>query len=356
MPVLYSFRRCPYAIRARLALRAAGFQPGRNLELREVDLRGRPPELLEASPRGTVPVLVLADGTVLAESLEIMRWAWRQHLPGAAPAADGPCVARREPWLGEDPVAPDDQAAGAAAAAEALLRDADGPFKHHLDRCRYPERFGVADAAHHRAEALALLRGWNRLLQSGGWLLGCRPSLVDTALLPFVRQFRLGDPAGFDAEPQLEALQAWLQRFLASPELAAVMEPPWGLRQPWSSPRWLYHLALADDWSRARCTGVYPWSTRGQLQQQVGFVHLCRADQIAATWRRFYADAGPLRLLSLDPAALLAAGRQLRHEPAPGGTELFPHLYGGPLPLEAVRADGRFRAGEPAGSPQGAVA
>lgn len=328
VPVLYSFRRCPYAIRARLGLRAAGLEPGVSLELREVDLACRPPELIAASAKATVPVLLEPGGEVIDESLAILRWALEQGDP--------------QGWLAG-------WSAERRAAGAALIEQNDGPFKHHLDRFRYPERFGVADPERHRAAALELLRAWNRRLEAGGWLLGSRPALADIALLPFVRQFRQSDPAGFDAEPALAALQAWLARFLASPELAAVLAPPWGWRQSWLSPSWLYHLALAGDWQQARAEGIYPWSTRARRQAEVGFVHLCRAHQLAATWERFYADAGAVRLLTLDPAALTAAGLELRDEPAPGG-ELFPHLYGGPLPLAAVRHHASYRPQEPAGA------
>ncbi|MCS5699306.1 DUF952 domain-containing protein [Cyanobium sp. FGCU-52] len=329
LPVLYSFRRCPYAIRARQGLRAAGFEPGVSLELREVDLACRPPELLAASAKATVPVLVLPSGDVIDESLAILHWALEQRDPQGW-------------WAGWRA---DQRATGAS-----LIEANDGPFKHHLDRWRYPERFEVAEPARHRAAALDILRDWNQRLEAGGWLLGSRPALVDWALLPFVRQFRLSDPDGFDAEPALAALRAWLARFLESPELAAVMAPPWGPQRSWPSPHWLYHLALAEDWNRARTQELYPWSTRGRRQADVGFVHLCRAHQIASTWQRFYADAGPVRLLTLDPAALTAAGLELREESAPGSGELFPHLYGGPLPLAAVRHHASYRPHEPAGA------
>jgi glutathione S-transferase len=209
-PVLYSFRRCPYAIRARLALAAAGFQPGETLELREVSLKAKPPELLAASAKGTVPVLVGAAGPqgqqVLEESLEIMAWALEHRDPHA--------------WLaGWSPAA--------AATMAALIAENDGPFKHHLDRFKYSDRYPSEPSEAHRLAGLAILRRWNDRLEAGGWLLGSRPSLADWALLPFVRQFRLADPQAFEASADLAALQAWLQRFLDGPELAAVMTAPW---------------------------------------------------------------------------------------------------------------------------------
>lgn len=312
--VLYSFRRCPFAIRARLALAAAGWLPGRDLELREVALAAKPPELLEASPRGTVPVLVAPDGGVLGQSLAIMHWALERADPHG--------------WLaGWDPAA--------QQVMQALIAENDGPFKHHLDRHRYPERYAGEQGGDPRGQALAILHAWDGRLRPGGWLLGDRPSLADWALLPFVRQFGLSEPPGWAAAAGLEALQDWLDRYGGSPALAAVMDPPWGLRRSWRSPRWIYHLALAGDWASARATGEYRISTRGLSLEQVGFIHASYAHQIAATYQRFYADAGPLKLLMIDPQRLAALGLPLRAEAAPDSGELFPHIYGA-LPVEVV--------------------
>lgn len=305
-------------MRARLALHAAGVKPGRDLELREVSLRAKPPELLEASAKGTVPVLVSAEG-VHDESLAIMHWALRRHDP--------------EGWLSG-------WGSAELAAGEALIAENDGPFKQHLDRFTYPDRHreaGLAAREEHRRQGLAILRRWNRELRPGGWLLGARPSLADLALLPFVRQFRLADPQAFAAEPGLEALRTWLQRFLESAQLAAVMAPGWAPRSPWRSPGWLYHLALRSDWQAARGQGEYRFSTRGQALEQVGFVHLSQAHQVAATAERFFGDipSAELLLLCIDPERLRNDGVEVRLEAAPGTGELFPHLHG-PLPLRAV--------------------
>jgi glutathione S-transferase len=313
---LYSFRRCPYAMRARLALAAAGLQPGRDLELREVTLKAKPPELLAASAKGTVPVLVLPDGVVLEESLAIMRWALAQADP--------------QGWI-------TGRGSAEHGLIESLLAQNDGPFKHHLDRFKYPDRYPGETSAEHRRAALAILREWSARLGGGGWLLGGRPALADWALLPFVRQFRLTDPEGLDQEADLEPLQRWLARFLADPALAAVMHPPWAERSAWRSPRWLYHLALRAEWNSARSAGSYRRSTRGRSLEQVGFIHLSAAHQVEATAQRFYGDLAPgeVVLLSIDPQRLAAAGLELRSEPAPATGERFPHLYGA-LPLEAV--------------------
>ena len=302
-------------MRARLALAAAGLQPGRDVALREVALKAKPPELLQGSPKGTVPVLVLHDGAVVEESLAIMRWALAQADP--------------QGWL-----------AGWSAAdrevIDALIAENDGPFKHHLDRFKYPDRYPGETSEPHRHAAVTILQRWSSRL-GAGWLLGDRPCLADWALLPFVRQFRLADPDGFAAEPGLEPLQCWLARFLDSGNLAAVMDPPWAERSAWRSPGWLYHLALRGEWAEARRSGSYRRSTRGRSLEEVGFIHLSAAHQVEATAQRFYADlpAGEVVLLSVDPQRLAAAGLEVMHEPAPESGELFPHLYGA-LPLETV--------------------
>jgi glutathione S-transferase len=316
LPVLYSFRRCPYAMRARLALATAGLQAGKTLELREVVLRTKPPELLECSPKGTVPVLLLPDGRLLEESLAIMRWALEQADP--------------QGWLQGRP-------RGDHGVIDALIAENDGPFKHHLDRFKYPDRYPGETTTDHRLAAFAILQRWSERMAGGGWLLGDRCSLADTALLPFVRQFRLADPEGFDTAVGLAPLQVWLERFLRSPELAAVMDPPWAERAAWCSPSWLYHLALRSEWTAARAAGVYRQSTRGRSLEEVGFIHLSRAHQLRGTAQRFYADVPveELLLLTIDPRRLEQALLEVRDDPAPESGELFPHLYGA-LPLEAV--------------------
>ena len=323
-PVLYSFRRCPYAIRARLALAAADLLPKRDLVLREVALKAKPPELRAASAKATVPVLVGADGTVLDESRSIMQWALEQHDPDGL-------------WAGRTDTE--------RRTINALIAHNDGPFKHHLDRFKYADRDGaegLAQQPHHRQAALAILRQWNAHLEPGeAWLLGESPSLADMALLPFVRQFRLADPQGFDNAPDLAGVQRWLGRFLHSPDLAAVLAEPWAERSPWRSPSWLYHLALSSDWQQAQAEGHYRRSTRGRTLNEVGFMHLSQALQVEATAARFYNDlpAGAVTLLTIDPSQLTA---ELRLEPAPDSGELFPHLFGS-LPLHAVVHAERWR-------------
>jgi glutathione S-transferase len=206
LPVLYSFRRCPYAMRARLALASSGLPH----ELREVALRSKPAELLAASPKGTVPVLALPGGEVIDESLDVMLWALRQRDP------DG--------WLEGD-----------LPGMMALIAGNDGGFKQHLDRYKYPNRYNGehgGDAQRfgesHRAAGATWLASLQHRLDEQNFLFAGRASLADMAVLPFVRQFAHTDAAWFAAQPWPQ-LTAWLAQFEASALYQSVMDKhaPW---------------------------------------------------------------------------------------------------------------------------------
>ena len=201
-PILYSFRRCPYAMRARLALQVSGLA----VEHREIALKNKPAEMLRASPKGTVPVLVLTDGTVLEESLHIMHWALGRSDP--------------QGWLGGDGAYRND--------AWALIAQNDGEFKFHLDRYKYPHRYGLADGVAHRELARGFLDLLQARLAQHDFLAGARFGLADAAIAPFVRQFAHTDAAWFAAQSWSHLAQ-WLQDFEASAVFAQVMEkhPVW---------------------------------------------------------------------------------------------------------------------------------
>ena len=197
-PVLYSFRRCPYAMRARLAIQSAGLQ----CRLREVVLRDKPQEMLDASPKGTVPVLVLEDGRVVDESLDVMLHALGQNDP--------------ESWL--SPVE------GSRAEMMDLIAACDGPFKHHLDRYKYTNRYEDEGAVSedHRKAGSAFLETLDARLSSRTQLFGERVSLADMAVMPFIRQFANTDRAWFDASPY-PTLKAWLAAHLKSERFKSIM-------------------------------------------------------------------------------------------------------------------------------------
>lgn len=188
--ILYSFRRCPYAMRARMALSSSGME----YEHREVVLRDKPPEMLEVSPKGTVPVLVTPTGTVIEESLDIMRHALAMKDP--------------EGWLERDD--------------PELVAANDGPFKHHLDRYKYATRYSDVDPEEHRSAALDILRQLDARLAKDAYLCGARRGLADIAIFPFIRQFANADRTWFDAQ-SLPRLQDWLERLITSELFTGVM-------------------------------------------------------------------------------------------------------------------------------------
>ena len=188
--VLYSFRRCPYAMRARMALRYSGVP----LSIVEVSLKAKPAEMLAASPKGTVPVLVCADGRVIEQSLEIMHWALGQHDP--------------DNWLQADDAG--------------LIEANDSVFKVLLDRYKYAIRYPEQPMEHYRAQGVGYLQRLEHLLAHTPYLAGPALSLVDVALAPFVRQFAHVDRDWFEQAPY-PRLRAWLERFLASELFTSIM-------------------------------------------------------------------------------------------------------------------------------------
>lgn len=211
-PLLYSFRRCPYAMRARLALYASGML----VELREVVLRDKPNELRALSSKATVPVLVAPDGQVIDESIDIMLWALRQSDPGD--------------WLVSDFQLPDveQQGVGLHQAAMSLISENDGQFKHWLDRYKYADRFPKYPASYYREQAEVFIAQLEQRLTRHSYLVCAQLSLADIAIFPFIRQFAHVDKAWFD-QALYPRVQGWLAGLLASPRFIDVMAkyPQW---------------------------------------------------------------------------------------------------------------------------------
>ena len=182
LPVLYSFRRCPYAMRARMSIVREGFE----VELREVVLRDRPDHMMEISPKGTVPVLLLGDGTVIEESLEIMQHVLDWELSG-----------EEAHWVARN----------------------DEEFKFHLDRYKYPNRYDAVNEVEHRTLASAYLSDLDARLGEGPAF----ASQLNDALFPFVRQFANHDRDWFDGQPWAN-VHAWLAEHLESEEFKRCMK------------------------------------------------------------------------------------------------------------------------------------
>jgi len=202
LPILYSFRRCPYAMRARLAIDASAIA----CELREITLRDKPADMLRASPKGTVPVFIDEGGLVIDESLEIMMWALLRHDP--------------ERWLGPE--------RGDASEMASLIERFDTEFKGHLDRYKYPSRFADADPAFSRNEGSRRLVELEDRLQGAPFLFGAHATLADMAIAPFVRQFAAVDSAWFEQQSWTR-LAGWLSAIVSSPRFVRIMRPlkPW---------------------------------------------------------------------------------------------------------------------------------
>ena len=202
--ILYSFRRCPYAMRARMALHVSGLE----YEHREVLLRDKPDAMLQASPKGTVPVFVMADGTVIDESYDVMAWALSQNDPLN--------------WMDCDP-----------ENAELFIDRNDGPFKHHLDHYKYASRYdkgaqrGDVDLTHRRA-AEKYIHNIEQALEAHKFIMGAMQSVADIAIFPFIRQFANTDKDWWEVSPYPRT-RNWLTRHTESDLFKTIMtkHPVW---------------------------------------------------------------------------------------------------------------------------------
>jgi len=194
LPILYSFRRCPYAMRARMAIHISS----QKCEIREVLLRDKPPSMLEYSSKGTVPVLVLQSGEVIDESLDVIDWALNLNDP--------------DNW----------QRSKDNEKTKELIKINDGEFKHHLDRYKYSKRYDNEDPEFHRKKCLSFIKKVNSELQNSKYIFDDEISYIDISLLPFIRQFRIADNEWFDELPY-ENVKSWLSNFLNSELLKSIM-------------------------------------------------------------------------------------------------------------------------------------
>ena len=207
LPILYSFRRCPYAIRARLALAYSN----QSVILREILLKDKPAEFLELSSKATVPVLQISEKRVLEESLEIMQWGLQHHDP--------------EDWL--------PQSIQEKSRCDALIQTNDDSFKPVLDRYKYSVGYPEKSESGHRDDAEFFLRELEQQLNGHSYLVADRITLADAAIFPFIRQFYGVNPKWFDQAPYPK-LQRWLNEWLESELFLSVMHkyPQWHAGDP----------------------------------------------------------------------------------------------------------------------------
>ncbi|WP_293935999.1 glutathione S-transferase [Iodobacter sp.] len=203
LPILYSFRRCPYAMRARMAIQYSGIA----VELREIMLRNKPAKMLLASPKGTVPVLVLGNQQIIEQSLEIMLWALNQHDP-----LDYLCL--KNPAL--------------QISIRELITHNDQVFKLHLDQYKYADRYLDHSQEYYRTQGELFLQHLEQCLEQTTFLRLNQICLADLAIFPFVRQFSSVDPKWFDSAPYPK-LKQWLYFFCSSTEFSHCMQkfPAW---------------------------------------------------------------------------------------------------------------------------------
>ena len=198
IPILFSFRRCPYAMRARIAIKLCSLE----CEIREINLKLKNKEFLELSPKGTVPVLVLPDDKIIEESMDIIHWA----------------ISNNDPYnlkLKNLEIYNKDME---------LISIFDNEFKYHLDRYKYNSRYKGINKEEHKYKARDLLVNLNNSLKEKQWLNGENISISDISILPFIRQYRIADIKWFDEKLELPNINRWLDKFLNSKIFNNVMK------------------------------------------------------------------------------------------------------------------------------------
>jgi len=187
-PILYSFKRCPYAMRARMALQLAGIK----CEIREVRLNNKPDHMLEVSSKGTVPVLVLED-KVIDESNDIINWV-----------------------LDDYNIFDENITVEQLNLTEDLIKLYDEEFKFHLDRYKYATRYENSDAEYHRSKCLQMLVNLEKIVHDSNWIFGEEINKLDISIFPFIRQFRIANPEWFDSQEDINKIKKMLMSFLNS--------------------------------------------------------------------------------------------------------------------------------------------
>ena len=196
-PILYSFRRCPYAMRARLAIKASGLI----VEIREVELKNKPKEFLNISPKATVPIVYISSKQIIEESLDIMEWALK---------INDPLKLLKNEKLNRIEI-------------HSILNKLENEFKQNLDRYKYSSRFDLPNPKLYRDKNLQTLNEFNNLLQNNKGICSSNLSLLDYAVFPFIRQFRNVNSVWFDSL-ELKFLQTWLYELIDSDEFSSIMK------------------------------------------------------------------------------------------------------------------------------------
>ena len=194
-PILYSFKRCPYAMRARMALHLAEIK----CEIREIRLSNKPDHMLEVSPKGTVPILILED-KVIDESYDIVNWV-----------------------IEESNIFNDNLESDEIDLTESLIKKFDDEFKYHLDRYKYATRYKNTDPEVHRTECQKIIIDLEKIICGDSWCFGEGVNKLDVCILPFIRQYRIANPDWFDSQSEIEKVQRLLNHFLNSELFKSIM-------------------------------------------------------------------------------------------------------------------------------------
>ena len=194
-PILYSFKRCPYAMRARMALKLADI----TCEIREVSLSNKPNHMLKISPKGTVPVLILKD-KIIDESIDIINWV-----------------------LSKNDIFKENLDQNKLELSDEMICIFDDKFKYHLDRYKYSNRYKDADLEFHRSECKKLLVSLEHLISNNVWFFGDKLNKLDISILPFIRQFKIADIDWFDSQRDIPKVKGVLDNFLESKLFIEIM-------------------------------------------------------------------------------------------------------------------------------------
>ena len=187
-PILYSFKRCPYAMRARMALKLANIR----CEIREIRLSNKPKHMLEVSPKGTVPVLIL-ENKIIDESIEIIDLV-----------------------IGNNDIFHENLSDKNINLTNNIINIFDNNFKYHLDRYKYSTRYKNIDIKYHQKECMSMLISLDKKIFNDGWFFGENLNKLDISILPFIRQFRIADSEWFDKQKEIKRVQRVLNNFLES--------------------------------------------------------------------------------------------------------------------------------------------
>ena len=202
-PILYSFRRCPYAMRARMAI----YLNSISCELREVKLSNKPQEMLDISPKGTVPVLQLTDGKILEESLDIIFWAYKKNINSQI---------YNDYLINKKNI-------------DELINIFDNSFKYNLDRYKYPNRFEGVDNLYHRGKCLDILKLVSQTLLNKNYIFSESLGIGDICIFPFIRQFRIANMEWFDEQIEIKNIITWFNKINSSDLFNKIMlkYDPW---------------------------------------------------------------------------------------------------------------------------------